>query len=161
MYLNRQDTPRKSHKPCNTQAVVKLIIAAPYSSIDLNYCWAYGKLICSDVIFPLCLSSQRTCRSFRSALADVLYSILPCVCRSTGRLWDPARTDVSSCLNMAHRHWTERQTEVEWGEGGGKKRETDYNSVQVPPLSKATLRSALAYAPVGPSESKLDKWFCM
>lgn len=110
---------------------------------------------------------QRTCRSFRSALADVLYSIRRCVCRSTGRLRDPARTDVSSCLssdhNMAHRHWTGRQTEVEWGRGWEeeRERETDYHSVQVPPMSKATLRSAPAYAPVGPSKPQLDKWFCM
>lgn len=80
--------------------------------------WCVRRLYMHYICLP-----QHTCRSFRSALADVLYSILPCVCRSIGRLWDPARTDVSSCLNMAHRHWTERQTEVGWGEGGGKRRE--------------------------------------
>lgn len=78
---------------------------------------------------------QRTCRSSRSALADVLYSIRRCVCRSTGRLRDPARTDVSSCLssdhNMAHRHWTGRQTEVEWGWGRGWEEERERQIITV------------------------------
>lgn len=103
-----------------------------------------------------------TCRSVRWALAGVLYSVRPCVCRSTGRLRDPARTDASSSLssdhNMAHKRWMGRQGQ-RWGGERERAKETDYYSVQSHPFcQKATHRSALTCTPVCASWSQRDEF---
>lgn len=106
--------------------------------------------------FQNMIEQPLTCRSSRWALAGVLYSIRPYVCRSNGRLQGPARTNVFSSLssdhNTDHKHWTGRDTQ-RWG-GRGR----DYHCAALP--HKGTLRSTLSNSPVCSSKALHNYLYC-